>query len=194
MAAEGATVLEKEVKHALRDERERDRVREALARRCGEPERAFETTTWYEAGGDRAFRSVRLRRGAKNTVTYKEKMRSDDRTKTRIEHTVEVDDLERTAEILRRLGFQETVCYERVRETFRAGGAEVCLDRMPFGDFLEIEGTLADIERIEKDFGLAARGRILASYLALGRSAAAKWGVDPSVLTFAAFGVPAPPG
>ncbi len=178
-------LLEKEVKHRLKDREEVTRVRSRLKSMCGPAaEKAFEENTWYESGTPGGARRVRLRRGSVNTLTYKEAVETQDRTKTRIEHSVEVDDLEQARDILLKLGFDESFHYERVRETFQRSGAAVCMDRMPFGDFVEIEGGPEEIARMEKELGLDPEERILESYMELGSHAAAARGLDPHLITF----------
>ncbi len=182
-------LLEKEVKHRLQDREEFARVRSRIEAICGPPaEKAFEENTWYAASTPGGARQIRLRRGTVNTLTYKEAVETQDRTKTRIEHSVEVDDLEQARDILLKLGFDESYHYERMRETFRRAGTVICIDRMPFGDFIEIEAGPDEIARMEKELGLDPAARILESYMALGSRAASERGLDPRLITFSLWG------
>ena len=48
--------------------------------------------------------------------------------------------------ILDALGFMPAMIYEKRRETWRLGATEVVIDELPFGLFMEIEGTERNIE------------------------------------------------
>lgn len=56
-----------------------------------------------------------------------------------------VGDAEAMAAILEAVGFVRAFRYEKVREKWRFMDCEVCLDRLPFGDFVEIEGAEPDV-------------------------------------------------
>ena len=188
-------MIEKEVKHPLTAGRDIACIRSELERHFGAPrEQALEVSTWYETSTPGGLRRVRLRSGNASTITYKEAVDAGDQTKTRIEHEVEVSNLDNARNILEKLGFEETIRYERFRATYSCGKACVCIDRMPFGDFIEIEGELEEIERVEAELGLARSDRILESYMDLGRRAAEQGGLDPCIITFAAFGMQTPQG
>src|SRR5919106_1411465 len=66
----------------------------------------------------------------------------------------EVADADALAAILEALGYRPALVYEKRRETWRAAGAEVVLDELPFGLFVEIEGEEARILEVEKLLGL----------------------------------------
>ncbi len=188
-------MIEKEVKHPLTGERDIARIRSELERRFGAPrEQALEVSTWYETSTPGGLRRVRLRSGNASTITYKAVVDAADQTKTRIEHEVEVDNLDSARSILEKLGFEETIRYERFRETYSCGKACVCIDRMPFGDFIEIEGELGEIERVEAELGLGRSDRLLERYMDRGRRATEQEGLDPCIITFAAFGMQTPKG
>jgi adenylate cyclase class 2 len=63
------------------------------------------------------------------------------------------------------LGYHREQVYEKRRRTYKLGDASLCLDAMPFGDFLEIEGEKADIRRIADGLNLDWKQRILTNYL-----------------------------
>ena len=69
--------------------------------------------------------------------------------------------------ILESLGFREEQVYEKWRETFRLNSTNLCLDTMPYGDFLEIEGQKEDIKELAYRIGLKWQKRILFNYLAI---------------------------
>ncbi len=63
-----------------------------------------------------------------------------------------VDDFDAMRSILEGLGYDAAFRYEKVREEWRLDGVEICLDTMPFGDVVELEG--------ERDAILACAGRL----------------------------------
>jgi adenylate cyclase class 2 len=57
--------------------------------------------------------------------------------------------------------------YEKYRATFQLNRVEVVLDEMPFGYFVELEGSERAIRSAADVLGLDWRKRILSNYLAL---------------------------
>src|SRR5688572_17491329 len=89
----------------------------------------------------RADRLLRLRRDHRILLTYKEPpLTADTAFKVRQEYEVEVNDFEQARALVEKLGFSPSLRYEKYRETFRYGEAEILLDETPLGAFVEIEG------------------------------------------------------
>jgi adenylate cyclase class 2 len=108
---------------------------------------------------------LRLRRDRRNVLTYKEPALSDEQDfKVRQEYEVEVSDFAQTRAMFEKLGFVPTLRYEKYRETFTYQGAEILLDEMPCGPFLEIEGSREAIRRIAAELGLDFASRLTSSY------------------------------
>ncbi|MGH7782350.1 MAG: class IV adenylate cyclase [Candidatus Binatia bacterium] len=82
--------------------------------------------------------------------TYKEKLRNDSDVKHKIEFETIVSDVEATESIIEMLGYHLSVVYEKHRKAWHLGNAEVVLDELPFGLYMEIEGSVEDIEKAEK--------------------------------------------
>ncbi len=78
---------------------------------------------------------------------------------------VMVSDFEIMDLILKALGFHQAQIYEKQRETFEYKKTTLCLDALPFGNFLEIEGAQAEIVATASDLGLNWDQRILSNYL-----------------------------
>jgi adenylate cyclase class 2 len=113
-------------------------------------------------------RLLRLRRDRRALLTFKEPVAGGDpRLKVRREVEVEVSDFGSAREILEGLGYRVSVGYEKERETWQLHGAEVCLDELTFGRFVEIEGEPAAIERIATELGFDLKHGITRSYLDL---------------------------
>lgn len=146
--------------------RVRERLVEIGAERRGEE---FEENTLY-AGGTLDPQScvLRLRRttgGA--TLTYKEASTlttSASTIKHRREDETRVEDAEALAAILDALGFTPALVYEKRRETWEVANAEVVVDELPFGLFLEIEGEESEILRVEGLLGLSGAEVETATY------------------------------
>ncbi len=67
-------------------------------------------------------------------------------------------------EILKGLGFTLGFSYEKVRETWRLDSCLICLDLLPFGRFVEIEGPPGDIFACAAKVGLDRDGATTKSY------------------------------
>ncbi len=112
----------------------------------------FEENTIYDGPGlDPRRRVLRLRRvGERAILTFKERTLSDSPIKHQREDETEVSDAEALAAILEALGYRRALVYEKRRGTWHVGGAEVVLDELPFGLFVEIEGEEEAINEAEK--------------------------------------------
>lgn len=85
----------------------------------------------------------------KSTLTYKQNLSPVEALKRQIEFESEVGDPESVEQIIAGLGLKIVIRYEKERETWQLGGAEIVLDRLPFGHYMEIEGSVEDIESAE---------------------------------------------
>lgn len=161
--------MEIEVKFYLSDVRlTRKRIVELGAESRG---RVFETNFRYEDRNKTLFKKralLRLRKDRKNTLTFKSKPSdTDDQFKILNEIEVEVSDIDKMALILNALGFHKEQTYEKWRETFDFNGTILCIDTLPYGNFLEIEGKKDDIRQLAQAIGLNWEKRIVHSYLAI---------------------------
>jgi adenylate cyclase class 2 len=108
---------------------------------------------------------LRLRRiGEKTLLTYKERLPSRSGIKHQIEHETEVDDFDAALQIFESLGFTRSLVYEKKRRTWRFDDVEVVLDELPFGLYMEIEGTVEAIEKAEKLLGIEALEAVHETY------------------------------
>ena len=80
---------------------------------------------------------------------------------------VDVSDSQTMIAILEQLGFTPRQVYEKQRETYLFGHTELCLDTLPYGHFLEIEGGKDEIRKAAEAIGLNWGKRITANYLSL---------------------------
>ncbi len=109
------------------------------------------------------------------------------RTNAKVLHELEVElgDFETAQQMLKALGFRVWFRYEKYRVVYQLAGAEVCLDELPFGDFVEIEGELGQIEGVAGRLGLLDAERITTGYLELFRQARVQLNLPFDDCTFA---------
>ena len=140
-------------------------LRELGARNGGA---TFEVNTLFAGNDlDPRRRALRLRRegGQRAVLTYKERPGSEpESVKRRQEIETEVADADAAAAILEALGYRAALVYEKRREKFHLGGAEIVLDELPFGWFVEIEGEEIDILDAERRLELTTAEHVHESY------------------------------
>jgi adenylate cyclase class 2 len=112
-----------------------------------------------------AQRVLRLRQGDRTTVTYKGPP-STPTARTEIE--IEVDDPQAAGELLQSLGYHVMQVYEKYREVFGLDDAEIMLDELPYGSFVEIEAAdAASLQTTSQRLGLMWERRVPNSYLGI---------------------------
>jgi adenylate cyclase, class 2 len=133
--------------------------------------RVYERNIRYDNAARTLVKSgivVRLRQDTRARLTYKaggEQVGDD--LYSRYEAEVEVADFDTMDVILTNLGFEHSMIYEKYRTTYQLEGAEVVLDEMPYGSFVEIEGSEDTIPRALEKLGLTQATRFKAGYGAL---------------------------
>lgn len=153
--------------------------------------RFFETNIRYEDAQNSFLQKesiLRLRKDQKTTLTYKSKAPVSNRDfKIQQELEVEVSNFQNMQNILEALGFHEEQVYEKWRETLILNDLVFCLDTMPFGIFLEIEGDGTDIIDSAKRLNLKWEQRIITSYLSIFERIKTKLNLSFSNITFQNF-------
>ena len=131
----------------------------------------FETNIIFEDKDKNLIKNkslLRLRKDSKTTLTFKSPPPDEDsRFKMLKELEVEVSDFATAVRILESLGFIKEQIYEKWRETLVLGSTFFCIDKVPYGDFLEIEGNKEKIMEYASLLGLDWKERILLNYLEL---------------------------
>ncbi|MFO7666151.1 MAG: class IV adenylate cyclase [Desulfobacterales bacterium] len=131
----------------------------------------FETNIRFEDKDKNLIKNkslLRLRKDSKTILTFKSQPPyTDSRFKMLRELEIEVSDFSTAIRILESLGFIQEQIYEKWRETLVLGSIYFCIDKMPYGDFLEIEGTKEEITEYASLLGLEWEERILLNYLEL---------------------------
>ncbi len=178
-----------EVKFYVKDLKRVEKRLRALGARLLQP-RVHETNLRFDLpdGSLRtAGKVLRLRMDTQARLTYKGASLRLDGVLSRAEFETQVENFETAQNILHALGYVVSATYEKYRTTYEWEGVHVMLDELPYGDFVEIEGS--NVERLqivshalELDFDAA----IPASYLALFEGLCQKRNLDPTRLTFEA--------
>ncbi len=133
--------------------------------------RTFETNLRFDTANldlTKAHRVLRLRRDQGDYLTYKGPTESDQSVSIRQEIEIEVKDFDSAEALLKALGYQVSVRYEKWRTKYRLNDLEIDLDEMPFGHFIEIEGEdPVLIERMAHTLALDWSLRVTDSYMIL---------------------------
>lgn len=97
---------------------------------------------------------LRIRKTQDKTIlTYKKRIRNEFAVKQQIEHETEVADFEAIEKIVESLGLMKNLVYEKRRRTWKFKETEIVLDELPFGVFMEIEGSVTAIAETETMLG-----------------------------------------
>lgn len=111
----------------------------------------FEENTIYHGGALGEKHAVlRIRKTQDRTIlTYKERVPSPAGIKHQIEHETEVANAEALEKIIESLGLKKDLVYEKRRKIWHFRDVEIVLDELPFGSFMEIEGSITAIKEAE---------------------------------------------
>lgn len=90
----------------------------------------------------------------KTLLTYKRRLISESDIKRQIEEETDVSDTTTIQRIVEELGFTKKLVYEKRRQTWRFDSVELVLDELPFGHYMEIEGTEEAIRESETRLSL----------------------------------------
>ncbi len=125
-----------------------------------------EENTIYRGGRlDLGGIALRLRRvNGRAYLTFKRRLPSKSAIKHQEEHEVTIADPDGMDWILRSLGFQPAVVYEKRRARWKVDGVKVVIDELPFGLFMEIEASVKEIKRTEKLLGAESLPAVIETY------------------------------
>ncbi len=110
---------------------------------------------------------IRLRKAGKNFLTFKGKTIHHNTLRVREERELEIEDFYIMKFVLEKLGLKKWFAYEKYRETFYLNGAEIVLDELPFGKFIEIEGSKSMVLKIAKSLEMDLKTALKNNYLEL---------------------------
>ena len=98
------------------------------------------------------YQVLRLRQDSRTRLTFKGPATNEQGISKRQEIEFAVSDLDSAKDLLKALGYDIFMMYEKYRTTYILDQCEIVLDEMPFGKFVEIEGP--DAETIKQTAGL----------------------------------------
>lgn len=148
--------------------------------------KTFERTLKFDTPANNLYKNgkfLRLRTGFKNVITFKRKLKSKN-FKEREEIELEIPDPEKMEIILKNLGFTKKLIMEKYREKWQWGSAEIVIDKLPFGNFIEIEGNKKEIKKAVKILGLNFGDRITDTYWGLWKDYRKKKGIKNENIIF----------
>ena len=124
---------------------------------------------------------LRVRQAGKITMTVKRIPTNPEQSKAKvyIEHETEVSDFDATVSALEVLGYLPVFKYEKFREEWEFNGCLICLDLLPFGSFIEIEGAEKDSISCADNLGLKQQNASKKTYHELNREYRVQAGLDP---------------
>jgi adenylate cyclase class 2 len=116
----------------------------------------FEENTIYGGGVlDEQLAILRIRKTEKKTtMTYKRRIQNASDAKHQIEHESGISDPDSVAALFSELGFSPRIVYEKRRKTWKLRNTEIVLDELPFGRYMEIEGSITEIKEAEMILGI----------------------------------------
>lgn len=135
----------------------------------------------------RARQVLRLRRDQSSRLTFKDHGEFLDGIRTRREVEVAVDNFDSAQHLLEALGYRTIFVYEKYRATYRLSGADIMLDELPFGDFVEIEGRSEALKTVAEQLGLRWDAAIPLSYQMLSENLVSRRSFPFRDLTFDNF-------
>lgn len=125
-----------------------------------------EENTIYRGGRlDFGGCALRLRRVDRRAIlTFKQRIPTASPIKHQREEETEVANADKVDAILQSLGFVPALIYEKRRRRWKLGKAEIVVDELPFGLFMEIEAAEKAIARIEKEIGAEDLPAVMETY------------------------------
>lgn len=136
----------------------------------------------------RQFRVLRLRQDEAAHLTYKGPSSFQDGVRLRQEIEFTVSDFDTARRFLEALGYHVALMYEKYRTTYELEGVHITLDKMPYGNFIEIEGPdPASIRHVNEQLGLDWEQRVPESYTMLFDRLRDTLGLPFNDLSFANF-------
>lgn len=185
-----STNIEREVKFLIDGSESIESVIKSLGAKLTQP-RTYEINYQFDTidhSLEKEKKILRLRQDSANRLTFKGPGEITDGIHTRHELEVAVNDLESAKNILKALGYQVSMIYEKYRMTYHLDDTEIMLDEMPFGFFVELEGqNSGEMQSIAEKCSLDWNARILLSYGELFDILKASLGLTFRDLTFNNF-------
>ena len=152
---------------------------------------SFEKNIRFENKENSLYREkslLRLRQSDQTRLTFKsEPPYQQNEFKIHHELEVSVDDFATMQQILESIGFHPEQIYEKKREAYLLEKTEICIDTMPFANFIEIEGEQQEIRKTADLLKLDWKNRILSNYLEIFETLKQKLKLPFTDITFDNF-------
>lgn len=118
--------------------------------------REFEENTIYSNDNLRESGAiVRIRKTDQRSIlTFKRRIENVSDVKQQIEHETDIADADSMRTIITELGLKPVLVYEKYRDTWKFRSVEIVLDELPFGEYMEVEGSITAIKEAEILLGL----------------------------------------
>ena len=179
-----------EVKFSVSD-LEAIRIRlEQLGAQLTQP-RTLELNLRYDTSDgelSRSFRVLRLRQDTAARLTFKGPARAQDGARIRQEIEMVVESFEQAQALLAALGYQVNMVYEKYRTKYEFEGVHLDLDQMPYGNFIELEGSdVPALHSLSDRLGLDWEASSPASYVMLFEALRMKMNLPFRDLSFKNF-------
>lgn len=107
---------------------------------------------------------IRVRSGFSNILTLKEKLEEDTNIRSRKETEFEIEDIEKAIYVLNKLGLTFTRKMEKYRQSWKYKQVKIELDELPFGIFIELEGSEEEIKDVCSELNLNTNKKLLETY------------------------------
>jgi adenylate cyclase class 2 len=163
--------VEYEVKLPGEPEQLRQRLEALGAKPCGprllEDDLVLDTPGRDLAGAQRVLRL--RRRGNEYLLTLKGPVPDQVGVKAREEWQTPVDNGVAMLAVLRRLGYEVALRYQKYRTVFRLGDVIASVDETPLGCYAELEGDPDEIGRLAEEMGYDSGSFEVRSYLEIHR-------------------------
>lgn len=132
---------------------------------------AHEITVMYDENKKLFDKDARLRLRKKidiktnkeeTEISYKKPLTREG-IKIEEEYETQIGSFTEMENILANIGFTKVSSYERIRDTFKIENMKVTIDSFSFGDYLEIEGEINEIQRLADKLGFEMKENITKS-------------------------------
>lgn len=135
-----------------------------------------------------AHSMLRLRRDTSSHMTFKGPSTTLGGVLARQEIEFDVSNFTQAQKLIEALGFGSKFMYEKYRTTYAMNGLKVTLDEMPYGHFVEIEGTEPEpIHAAAEQLGLDWELRLPETYISIFRRLKDLYGLRFTDLSFENF-------
>ena len=136
----------------------------------------------------RSFRVLRLRQDTAARLTFKGPARAQDGARIRQEIEMEVESFEQAKALLAALGYQVNMVYEKYRTKYELEDVHLDLDEMPYGNFIELEGSnVLVLHALSDRLGLDWEASSPSSYVMLFEALRMKMNLQFRDLSFSNF-------